>query len=68
VQRPQNVLDQQVRPVEEGVMPGDVVGVHDCRGGNDRAQPFSKQRFPRATAPIDRYHARTSDNSGHRVP
>jgi hypothetical protein len=31
----QDALDQEVAPVEEGVMPGDIVGVNHRRGGHE---------------------------------
>ncbi|MED7932034.1 Gfo/Idh/MocA family oxidoreductase [Nonomuraea sp. LP-02] len=66
VQGPQDVLGEHGAPVEVGVVPGDVVGVHDGRVGH-LAQSLGQGRLARAAPAVDRDHPRTSGDPGGRA-
>ena len=57
-------LRHHASPVEERVVPRDVVGMDDHRRGNDRPQPFDEGGFTSAAAAVDRNHAWTSSGAG----
>jgi hypothetical protein len=46
VQRFQDVLNQQVAPIEEGMMPSDIIGVNDQRVWYSMMKELSESRLP----------------------
>ncbi|GAA3867659.1 hypothetical protein GCM10023084_20900 [Streptomyces lacrimifluminis] len=67
VQGAQDVLDEHGRPVEAGVVPGDVVGVHDGGAGHDVAQTLGQGRPAGTAPPVDRDHLRAPGGIGRGV-
>ena len=52
--RSEHPFDQQRRPVEERMMPGDIVGVHERGPRDTRCQLLSQGGLPRPAATVDR--------------
>src|SRR3954465_10951731 len=67
-ERTQDVLDHQLPPVEVGLVPGDVVGVHDPGRRDDRPEPFDEGGLPGAAAAVDRAHTRPPPDAGGGLP
>jgi hypothetical protein len=64
VEGPQDVLDDDVCPVEERVVPGDVVGVHSPGTGHGHAQSLGEGGLATATASVDRDQSWASGDAG----
>jgi hypothetical protein len=58
VQRFQDVLNQQVTPIEEGVMPSDIIGVNDQRFWDRMMKQVSDSRLPVSATTIDSQNPR----------
>lgn len=46
-------IDEEVRPTEPGMVPGDVVGMHQVYGRKQHRNAFRKSRLPARASPVD---------------